>query len=323
MSKFKLLPGPKLERHHWAYDETSATGEWQANDVTDRAVEFLFCNVELDPEITLADIFKLIRVNPMMQLVFRQEFVAELCAEAEKGPVSPRGEAWEQLEYLELYQVWSLDTSTWQYSRVGRFQFHGMGIVQEADITEYGYVHHKKGERSAWSISLTPVRELLHLPVRIRAEALLCEDDLDARDYGKTLSKGINTEITLGTFIRESLWELSFHGSPEECAKIHDELLKQVDEVKSDTVETARYEDIFESLGLNSRNTVYDQFFEAWNQFTSHEVYCALHEVADDTPIQQGLLAGLGTSIEVKPEYAALPARQFRKLVRLAQCETA
>jgi hypothetical protein len=112
MSELQLFPGPRLVRKSWVYDREKGIGEWVSSDVTDRAFEYLFQELAVDSDVTLADVFGLVMDEPIMQAVFRQEFVAELCAEVRKGPVVKAGEPWEKIEFLELYQLWNHDTST-------------------------------------------------------------------------------------------------------------------------------------------------------------------------------------------------------------------
>lgn len=181
MSELQLTAGLRLVRKSWIYDEDKGIGEWVSTDVTDRAFEYLFQELVIDPDVTLADVFGLVMDDPILQAVFRQDFVAELCAEVRKGPVAKEGEPWQKIEYLELYQLWNHDTSTGTYEEVGRHRLHGVGVVQQADIFEHGYLAYKNGERTKWGISLTPVRELLHLPVRVNNEVLICEADMDAK----------------------------------------------------------------------------------------------------------------------------------------------
>ncbi|CAN5360488.1 hypothetical protein BH10PSE16_BH10PSE16_26370 [soil metagenome] len=317
MTELKLFPGPLLERHKWVCDQGSDTGQWTWQDVTEQAHEFLYRDVEVAPDVTLADIFALVGSNPVLHAVYRQEFVDELCAEAAKGPAAPTDQPWERLEYLELYQVWTLDSATQEFEGAGRFHFHGVGVVQEADIVEDGHVMHKKNERIEWGVSLTPVRQLLHLPVRVRAQALVCEEDMDSCNYGKTIQKVINRQITLGRFIQATLWELSFHGGPGDSAAVREDLLEQVAEVKTGITESRAHDDIFESLGFPSRSSVYDQFFDGWSSASAHELDQALRGLADAQPVQQGLTEAFEDRVKVKPEFAALAAREFRKLVRL------
>jgi hypothetical protein len=325
MSEIKLFTGPRLERHEWVYDAANSSGEMKVENVTARAHEYVYRDIAVEPDVTLADIFALVAPNTILLAVFRQDFVEELCVEYKKGNKKPTGEPWEQLEYLELYQVWALDTATQTYQWAGRYRLHGVGGIQPADIIEHGYVMHKKDERIQWGVSLTPLRELLHLPLRVNTKVRVQEEDLDSCNFGKTLQTVINPQITLGGFIKETLWELSFHGGPDESATVWSELKSQVAELEdegADAVEAVTYDDIFESLGFNSRNSVYNQFFDAWNPAAAHELYRVLREMPDSRPIQSGLCEALVSGAIVKTEFAGLSAREFRKLIREAQYKT-
>ena len=319
MSKLQLFPGPRLVSETWVYDDDAGTGDWISTDVTDRAHEFLFREVVADPDVTLADVLRLVTDAAVMQAVFRQDFVSELCAEVSKGPVEKDDEAWEKIEYLELYQVWNHNTSTHTYADVGRFRLHGMGIVQKEDIFEHGHLMYKKGERIQWSVSLSPVRELLHLPVRIQRDVLICEDDIDAKMYCHTLQIAKSESITLGSLIQRILWELSWHGTPEDSEKISLSLKEQMDEIDAGTVKTAPYEHRSESLGFISKKVVYDKFFVDSNAIEPDEVYRALRALEDVELAQEGLKRLLDGKLQVRHEFSALTGRELRKAVREAQ----
>lgn len=319
MSELQLTAGPRLVRRSWIYDDQNDIGKWVSTDVTDRAFEYLFQELDVGPDVTLADVFGLLMDEPIMQAVFRQDFVAELCAEVRKGPVAKEEQAWQKIEYLELYQRWQLDTSTGTYEEVSRHHFHGVGVVQEADIFEHGYLAHKKGERTKWGISLTPVRELLHLPVRINSEVLICEADVDAKQYANTLQIVKSERITLGSFIREILWELSWHGSPEESEKFSQGLKEQVAEIDAATAKTLPHEDVMESLGFVSTSAVYARFFVGNEDLGSDDVYRALHALEDDELAQDGLQRLLEGKLQIRPQFSALTGRALRKAVREAR----
>lgn len=319
MSELQLSPGPRLVLKSWVYDDDKGIGEWVFTDVTDRAHEFLFHDVDAESNVTLADVFRLVMDQPIMQAVFCREFVAELCDEVRKGPVQKEEEAWERIEFLELYQLWDYDTSINLYSGVGRHYLHGAGIVQEADIYEHGYLARKKGERIKWSISLTPVRELLHLPVRVNSEITICEGDIDAKQYAKKLQTVWNERITLGSFIREILWELSWHGVPETSEKVSLGLKGQMAEIEAGTAKTMPYEDDFEGFGSVSEKAVYAQFFVDSDAFDRAEVYHALHELEDVELAQDGLKKLLDGKLQVRPEFAETSGRELRKAVREAR----
>lgn len=319
MSELQLSAGPRLVRKSWVYNREDGTGEWVSNDVTDCAFVYLFQELEVDLDVTLADVFGLVMDDPIMRAVFRQEFVVELCAEVRKGPVAKEEEAWQKIEFLELYQIWQHDTSTGIYEEVGRHYLHGMGVVQDADIFEHGHLVHKKGERTRWGISLTPVRELLHLPIRVNSEVLICEADVDAKQYANTLQVVKSERITLGSFIREILWELSWHGSPEDSEKVSQGMKEQVAEIDAGTVKTIPNEDAMERLGFVLTSAVYAQFFVGSEDFGSGEVYRALHALEDDELAQDGLQRLLAGKLQVRTQFSALTGRALRKAVREAQ----
>ena len=202
---------------------------------------------------------------------------------------------------------------------MGHHRLHGVGVVQEADIFEHGHLAHKKGERTKWAISLTPVRELLHLQVRVNPEVNICEADIDAKQYAKTLQVVKSERITLGSFIREILWELSWHGSPDDSEKVIQSLKAQMAEIEAGTAITKSHEDVFESLGFVSKRVVYAQFFVGSENFEPDEIYRALHALEDVEGVQDGLQRQLGGKLHVRPQFAELTGRELRKAVREAQ----
>jgi hypothetical protein len=319
MSELQLSPGPRLLRRSWVYDDDKGVGECVSTDVTDHAFEYLFQELATDPDVTLADVFGLVMDDPIMQAVFRQEFVAELCTEVRKGPLVKQEESWQRIEFLELYQVWHYDTSTGTYDGACRHELHGVGVVQDADVFEHGYLARKKGERIKWAISLTPVRELLHLPVRINSEVLICEADIDAKQYGNTLQVVRSERITLGSFIREILWELSWHGSPDESDKVSQGLKKQVAEIDAGTAKTVPHEEVMESLGFVSSTVAYARIFVGSEDCGPSEVYRALHALEDAELAVDGLQRLLDGKLQVRSQFASLTGRELRKAVREAR----
>jgi hypothetical protein len=317
MSEYTLFPGPNLERKAWAYNDATKKGAWVTTSVTDCAAECLFKEVETDPQVTLADIFKLVANDPVMQVVFRQDFVQELCEEAEKGPQPPKNESADQrLEYLELYQRWNLNSSTGELSEVGRYQLHGIGVELESDVYDGDYLMYSAGTRIQWGVSLSPVRELLHLPVRVKNEVLVCEDDLDAKMYGKAIARHINKRITLGTFIREVLWELSWHGTPGETEELADSLRTQSEEIKAGIQETIFAEDVFESLGFLSTGIVHALIFDGSAAFDSSDIYRIVQEIPDSGLAAETLKTVFGGGLTLKSEHANLTGHALRKLIR-------
>jgi len=188
MDSLILRPGPLLVWRDLHREESERPVD---SDVGERAIEFLFEPVTLDERLTLGDAFRLLESCPPLQQVFRREFASELCAEARKGPLTQsRGSDPEEvagIEYLELQWSWHLDTSSSAYSDVHRLDLRGVGHILEADASDYGV---NAGGRIRWSVSLTPLRELLDLPLRFRDDFDVTEDDIDAKAYGHTIASG-------------------------------------------------------------------------------------------------------------------------------------
>lgn len=156
-----LRPGPQLVMRDFRPELDDMGGRLNEVDVTGRAHEFLFELITIHAGTTLADIFRLMEASPLLQKFYRRDFAEELCAEARKGaaqaPARERA-AHEGIEFLELYQEWGLDTSTNEYSGMQRLHLHGIGHELAEDLPEE---RRAKGERIEWSVSLTPLRELL------------------------------------------------------------------------------------------------------------------------------------------------------------------
>jgi len=286
-------------------------------EVTDKASQFLFQPVRIEPGVTLADILRLFSVCPALLDNFRLQFAAQLCAEAAKGPL-PEGEGSEAgdpqpLEVLELCWNWGLETHTAEYSSVSTLYLNGLGPVLSADDPNERL---KAGERVRWSVALMPVRELLHLPVVVRPDFEIQESDVYAKAYGRPVGLGRVCEVTLGQVLHGLLTELCFHGSPEDKAALTAELSAQVAEIDAGTAELKDAEDVFKELGFGDAR-VFEAMFESTGGLSRREVRWALGKVEDAEPVGPALEVKSGARVVVRPEFCDLGGREFRR--RLSQ----
>ncbi|MFT3777218.1 MAG: hypothetical protein QM772_02880 [Ottowia sp.] len=312
MSRLLLLPGPRLLRRNEHPGDGPAGAE---ADVTESAHEYLFDPLELDPAFTLGDLFRLLARCEDLQRVFRRDFAAELCAEARKGPVPPRRGSDPPevggIEYLELYRNWQLNTGDSTYSWVDHLDLHGVGKVLAVDAPDHG---RKAGERIQWAVSLTPLREMLVLPLRFNPTLKVIEDDLDTLAYGDTLARARCAELCLGQFVHAVLWELSFHGAPADQAAVVAELTERKAELDTGTPRYVSGDDLFAELDRPG----FDTLFETLADVPPSQVRRAIRDLADDAPAAAHLAQVFGGRVIVRPAFRALAGRAFRKAFRTA-----
>jgi len=104
--------------------------------------------------------------------------------------------------------------------------FHGVGKLKKKSEDGYG----KKGDRVEWGVSLSEPWKLAHIPLKLNNEAKVY---LEKRKSSEIISTLPNPVYTLGSILQGIMWELSWHGSPEQVQKFAAELHRRVEEVKS------------------------------------------------------------------------------------------
>lgn len=305
MSQLKLLPGPVLQYRSFP------DPKWR--EVQTTAHQFLHNNVEVDPEFTLADLFGLLEVDPVLKSVYRRDYANELAAEAAKGPLAD--DSSERLEYLELYQRWSVDSSKSLYSQTSHRSFHGVSPVLTEDRPEE---YRKAGERIQYGVSLTPVRKLLTLPIRVNPEVGVSEDDIDSVNFMRGLPSLRREEITLGEFIHGVLWELSFHGAPEEAEELTNELREMVADIKEGPKTFTPAEDVFDELLGESREVQVAFVMASTGSAGAKELHAFLKKVPDGDSAAEALACTYGSAVQLKPEFARATGRELRVAMRTA-----
>lgn len=312
MDNLILGPGPTLT---WRDIHRQDSDHPIARNVAEQAIEFLFEPVTLHTDLTLGDVFKLLDACPSLKQVFRRTWGVELCEEARMGPI-PQSRGRDPIEvagieYLELYWSWALDTSSQTYRSVHSLDLHGIGHVLAVDVPTYGV---KAGERIKWSVSLTPVRELLDLPLRLRDELTVAEDDIDAKGYADILASARCSEVLLGQVIQGVLDELAFHGGPEERAEFKEELDTRVAEVEAGTAKLIPSDGVFAEFDRPGL----DALFETLGSVPNGEVSRAMRKIGDDEAAGPYLSKAFDGKVVVKQQFWDRPGREFRKAFRAA-----
>jgi len=266
--------------------------------------------------VTLSDIFKLLDLCPGLRSVFRRDFAEALWVEAGKGPLpQSRGNDPEELgdiEYLELYRSWTFDTAKKAYASTLRLDLHGVGQMLKTDAPGYGA---KARERIEWSVSMTPLRELLALPLRLREAFRVVEGDIDAKGYGEVIAQASCAELTLGQVIHGLLYELSFHGTPEDQMDFRDELLRCKAGADTGRAELRSAEGLFTDLYEPGVALL----FEETGGLTVDEIARAVRALDDDVPVGVQLEARFGGRVQVRDPYQDRGGREFRKAFRASR----
>ena len=306
MQHLILRPGPDLVLRAFRPDPDDLGPRPKERVVTDHAHEFLFDAITLHPQTTLADVFALLEATPLLKRIYRPAFVDALCAEAGKGPVRDEQPPHDRIEFLELYAQWRLDTHTQTYSDTTRLQLHGVGPVLQEDHPEE---HKRKGERIEWAVSLSPLRELLALPVRVNHSVRITEDDRAAQAWMQEIGRAQVEDVTLGQVLEGLLWELSFHGGPAEQETVAEGLRQQMAELKDGTAKTYSSDEVFERLGLPGCEGLFDEF----GGLAPREVDQTLREIGDTENAAEWIAIRFEGRVIVKAEFRRLNGREFRR----------
>jgi len=229
----KIKKGGTLWRTRWVYDEAKGEGSYVEKDVTERAVTLLFEHCELDAGVTLRDIFLLLKTELGIFDAIIGNWCEEIVNEGLTREKTPDRNS--DIEYLELYwHIYKDKDYDTKKSTFGGYifpQFHGVGFLQEKDkFDEYGNLECKAGDRTPYGISFTPASDLIDLPIKLDAEVRIYNED-DWKETPQTFELG---EYSLGHILYGVIWELSFHGGPDQRDETAKDLFNSVDEMRKE-----------------------------------------------------------------------------------------
>lgn len=215
----RLCPGGKLYYRKWFMDERKG----KVFDVSDRPLKFLMHDCELDPAVTLRDVFDLIEANLDDLEPILGNWVKEFVEES-KQPYKPKEDR--ELERLELY--WFLESDA-EFGTDGMAfpSFHGIG---------------KNGDK--YGVDFSSCHTLMELPLTLKEDAEIYHRDQKYKSSGSSMVVLPKVGYTLMGILYGIIWELSFFGPPKkrdeevkklmaiaEDARLHPENLIPLDEV--------------------------------------------------------------------------------------------
>lgn len=228
MDTYHLKPGGLLIRTYIDDDHKLAE-----EDLTVLAHSYLLESVCLDARFTLKDLFALIEKDRLLPLIFGRDWAGEYLAEVKKENTGI--ETAKDIQYLELYSSWEKDTRTGTIDGTGHLSFHGVGPILQEDYVEHDNIIARKGSRITYGVEFRKVQELLDLPLVYNPVYSVREGNHeDISVYMNELEKVRVEHPTLAQVIHGVLWELSFHGGPEDSDAVFSEMTDDIDAVLKD-----------------------------------------------------------------------------------------
>lgn len=284
----------------------SSKKDQEHEDVSARAVEFLFAPLELDANVTVRDLFGLFATCPDLLVVYRRFYAEEFCAYAAKGALTAEGG--NTTERVEMYRAWDLNSKTGAYSEVPMLRLSGLGRCptgQEATLhpDADGMVH--------YSLDGADLRYLLDVPLHFNSQVKVYETDGSSKQCGQFVNTVSCTDLSLGEVLQAMLWSLSWFGGPEKTQDFF-EHIKGMSNAREKWDE-ASFEELMENQFGGDDRRGCAALFESTGDCDPMEVSSALRDISDQDNAQQWLQQHLNEGISVKPAYRQLSGRDFRQ----------
>lgn len=217
-------------------------------------------------DFTLLDLFQIIHRAqqdcPQLPDMLGMGYFDAFYEEATREPKSD-----DELHYLELY--WHIDYDAIKTKKKGGKRAIYRDCLIRGELTNLmgfqGIGKHQCAfedgcpngcpEDDGYAIEMTPVNELVHLPIRVSPQVGMYKPWV-RDDEPPLLSTGFTLTIhpTLYTFITSIFWELTFLGHPEERDEVMGGIQQSMEDIKSGKIELLPFDDLLESLDLDDED---------------------------------------------------------------------
>ncbi len=303
MPQVTLLPGPRLLRVVYPDD-----GPPQDEDVTERAVEFLFDRLVLGPDLRLRDLLCLFERCPALLPVYGRFYAKELGAEAALGPL-PEAER-SELQFLEFNQSWEYNSHAHEYSGVWRLDISGVGLPSE----DMGPSWIEADGLTRYSLLGANIRPMLDLPLRLKTEVAVTEADEHSVRHSRPLSRVRCADLILGAVLQAVLWEMTWFGPPDESEEAVEEMVEEFAELdaKPQAWREMDYDSYMESVFGGSSQLACETLFESIGRFSVQQVVAEIQRIPDRYNGRQWLARNLGKPARLRPAYRRLNGRDLR-----------
>lgn len=204
------------------------------HNYTNKMMNFLHYPCSIEDGATLKSIFKLMysKIDLLDGMIgnWAKEYVQE-GLKLTKGNHLINSD--DDMNFLELYWFVS-NQKSWDYLKndycdsndeetVGfNFpNFHGVGVCTKNDS------FYKIGERIDYSLSLSPVSELINYPIKIDTKYTIFDD------LSQTVVYSSHKQVTLFEIFYGIIYELSFHGNPASKLKMKNHIYEVANKMKN------------------------------------------------------------------------------------------
>jgi len=194
------------------------------SDVTANFKKYLFNNCEVSEETTLGDLITFMEKDlPFWKSII--PFNLELFIEESKKENKNIDDKEDKIEFLELYQFLETTSSLGKKEFQGILfpNFHGVGFAKKDETALFFSL--KKGDRISYSVSMSPINELVHLPVRLNKKSSLIIQEINFKKT-QIIELGEGPYSLIG-IIYGIFWEISFYGPPVSRNNIKNNLIQQ------------------------------------------------------------------------------------------------
>lgn len=301
MNTLTLHPGPRLLR--MIHPDGAPP---QDEDVTDRAVEFLFDRLELGPDVRLRDLFGLFERCPVLLQVYRRFYAQEICADAALGPVPDDEKS--NWRFLELRHSWDFNSHTREYSEVRRLHLTGVGELPEHSP----YRSDRQDGLMQYGMTGAYVRPMLDLPLRMETELVISEADEYSTRFFEPLTKVACRDLALGELLQAVLWEMTWFGPPAAAEEVIAEMVEHDSDPESWLSSMDMEESLEYFLGDDYRRGC-QALFETTGPLDALRIAAALKKIPDHLNARQWLNKTLGKQVRLRPAFRRMSGRELRQ----------
>jgi DNA-binding transcriptional MerR regulator len=143
----------------------------------------------------------------------------------------------------------------------------------------------------------------------VSAEVRITEEDDSAKAWMREIRRARSTDVTLGQVIRGLLWELSFHGGPQEQQQMLDRLKRQVAEIDAGTATLIPHDELFSDLDQPGCDALFDDL----GGRSPREIARAVRNIEDEENAAACLLRAFEGAVVVKAPFRDRTGREFRR----------